>query len=259
MIQAINRDLAVVKTVYSVDDGSGAFTLSGLDEGIYRVQATWLDNGFASSVASDQIPTGYAEVKFTLSVDFELASIGGELAAYSPAAAGYRVRGAAAQQVYVELYQNSRLVALAPVGAGGRFLISNLLPGAYTLKVPDGAGGYKNLNVSLAPGQDLRISPLGELLRSAKVYAYPNPARRVVTFHIESEQSPVIKQLSVFDITGRVIKEFTDGDFTGAGGNEATWNIPSGVASGVYIYSARVRFEASGENKSVVKKFAIVR
>lgn len=260
MVEAINRDLAVVKTVYTVDDGSGSFTMSGLDEGMYRIEATWIEDGFASSVASDQIPTGYAEVRFELSVSYQLASVGGELSAYRLSAAGFRAQAGGGAQVYVELYQRNRLVAVAPVGAGGRFLISNLLPGAYTLKVPDGAGGSKTLNVTLAPGQDLRISPLGELLKSAKVYAFPNPARRTVTFHIESELSPVTKHLSVFDVTGRVIKEFSDADFTLTGGAyEAAWNIPSGVASGVYIYSARVKFEATGETKSVVKKFAVVR
>ncbi|MDD2805806.1 MAG: T9SS type A sorting domain-containing protein [Elusimicrobiales bacterium] len=258
LVEAIDRNLAVVKTAYTVDDGSGSFTLAGLGEGIYRVEATWLSDGFASSVASDQIPTGYAEVLFTLSVDVELASVGGELAAYRLSALGSRPL--AAGSAAVELYQGSRLVAVAPVGAGGRFLISNLLPGRYSLKVPDGAGGAKLLQVTLAPGQNLRLSPLGELLRSDKVYAYPNPARRSVTFHLESDQSPVLKQLTVFDLTGRPIKEFSDGEFTTAGNvSEVTWNIPSGVASGVYMYSARVKYEPTGEYRKTVKKFAIVR
>ena len=258
IVEVIDSNLAVVKTAYTVDDGSGSFMLSGLPEGMYRVEATWIEDGFASSVASDQIPTGYAEVRFELSVDFQLASVGGELAGFGLSALGYRPLGG--QQAYVELHQRGRLVAVAPVGAGGRFLISNLVPGAYTLKVPDGAGGHKDLSVTLAPGQDLRLSPLGELLKSAKVYAYPNPARRSLTFHVESEQNPVLKHLAVFDITGRVIKEFGDGDFASAGNtHEAVWNIPSGVASGVYLYSVSVKFEASGEKKSVVKKFAIVR
>ncbi len=261
IVEAIDRDLAVVKTVYTVDDGSGSFMLSGLDEGIYRVQATWIDNGFASSVASDQIPTGYAEVAFTLSVDYELASIGGELPAYSVSAlqtGGRYVASAAA--VYVELYQRNRLVAVAPLGAGGRFLIKNLLPGSYALKVPDGTGGYKLLQVKLAPGQNLIINPLGELLKEDKVYAYPNPAGRRVTFHIESGQSSVTKQITVFDITGRVIKEFNDADFSP--GNKVwdkVWDIPPGVASGVYLYSTRVKFEATGEYMKTIKKFAIVR
>ena len=262
MMQAIDSNLAVVQTAYTIDDGSGAFTLNGLDQGIYRVQATWIENGFASSVASDQIPTGYAEVAFTLSVDYQLASIGGELSAYrlSMLPSGGRYAASSAPAAYVELYQNSRLIAVAPVGAGGRFLISNLLPGSYTLKVPDGAGGSKQLQVSLAPGQNLRLSPLGELLKAARVYAYPNPARRVVTFHLESELSPVIKQVTVFDITGRAIKEFSDGDFATTGNvSEVTWNIPSGVASGVYVYSTRVKFEATGEYKNTTKKFAIIR
>lgn len=262
IVEAINHDLAVVRAVYTVDDGSGTFVLDGLDQGIYRVQATWIDSGFASAIASDQIPTGYAEVAFELSVNYQLASIGGELAGYrlSAAPSGGRYAASSAPGAYVELYQRNRLVAVAPVGAGGRFLINNLLPGSYTLKVPDNAGGYKHLQVTLAPGENLRISPLGELLKGDKVYAFPNPARRSVTFHLESEQSPVVKQVTVFDLNGRAVKEFSDVDFTTAGNvSEATWNIPPGMASGVYIYSTRVKFEATGEHKRTVRKFAIVR
>jgi len=136
--------------------------------------------------------------------------------------------------------------------------------------VPDGAGGYKTLNVTLAAGQDLRVSPLGELLDKAQVYSYPNPARNTVNFRIKSEQSPVTKYLAVFDITGRLVKEFREGDFADCSvaatcqpgktdGFEVRWEIPAGVASGVYIYSAQVRFDATGEQEKVVKKFAIVR
>jgi len=261
LVEAINHDLAVAKSVYTVDDGSGSFLLDGLDEGIYRVQATWIDSGFASSVASDQIPTGYAEVSFQLSVDYDLASLGGELDGYGVASAGGS-KAAASRPLTaaVALYQRNRLVAVAPVGAGGRFLIKNLLPGSYALQVPDGAGGTKLLQVTLAPGEDLRISPLGLLLKDDKVYAYPNPASHAVTFHLESDQSPVTKQVTIFDLSGRLLKEFNNGDFTpAAAGFEVKWDIPSGVASGVYIYSARVKFEATGEYKKTVKKFAIVK
>lgn len=267
LVEAIDRNLAVAKSVYTVNDGSGSFTLPGLGEGMYRVQATWLSDGFASSVASDQIPTGYAEVRFTLSVTYDLASVGGELALPHIAVSGMRTSAAAAYAV--ELYQNSRLVAVAPVGAGGRWLISNLLPGKYSVKVPDGNGGSKLLQVSLAPGQDLRLRPLGDLLKSAEVYAYPNPARRAVTFRVKSERAPVRKQVTVFDLTGRPVKEFGDGDFRDCSlaacasgksdGYEAAWSLPSGVASGVYIYTTRVRETASGDSEKVTRKFAIVR
>ncbi len=262
IVEAVKYNGVVVKAAYTVDDGSGSFTLAGLDVGIYRVQATWIDNGFASSIAADQIPTGYAEVDFELSVTCELASIGGELPGYrlqgtGVSGLGYNSRPLAAA---VELYQRGRLVAAAPVGAGGRFLISNLLPGDYTLRVPNGAGGYKSLAVKLKPGEALRISPLGELLKEGRSYAFPNPARNEVTFHIESDQPSLLKQVTVFDLTGRAIKEVKDADFgTGSGPWEAKWIIPKNVASGVYLYAVRVKVEATGEYKKIVKKFAIVR
>ena len=151
-------------------------------------------------------------------------------------------------------------MAAAPVGAGGRYLIKNLLPGDYTLDLPDAAGGRRQLAVTLKPGENLRISSLGELLRTDKIYAYPNPADRSVTFHIESDYALLTKQLVVFDITGREIKEFRDADFAVVtGGWELRWEIPSGVASGVYLYAVRVRSEADGKQKKTVKKFAVIR
>jgi hypothetical protein len=66
--------------------------------------------------------------------------------------------------------------------------------------------------------------------------------------------------VTVFDVTGRPIKEFKDGDFVVRnGGYEADWNIPSKVASGVYVYAARVKFDATGEYKKVIRKFAVVK
>ena len=258
LVEAINRDLAVVQSAYTADDGSGSFTLGGLAVGIYRVQATWLDNGFASSVSADQIPAGYSEVDFELSLDYELASIGGELPAYrESSSSSFRGRSSAPQ---VRLYQRGRLVATAAVGAGGRFLIKNLLPGDYTLDVPDTGGGRRQVAVTLRPGENLRVSSLGEILRADKIYAYPNPAGRSVTFHLESDYTVLTKQVVVFDITGREIKEFKDAEFvTVTGGWEVRWEIPPGVASGVYLYAVRVKSDADGGKKKTVKKFAIVR
>ena len=47
--------------------------------------------------------------------------------------------------------------------------------------------------------------------------------------------------------------------FPANGGWEASWNIPGGVASGIYFYVARVRFEPTGEQKKEARKFAVVK
>ena len=247
-------------SAFTLSDGSGTYVLSPLPSGSYRVQATWTADDIISSVGSDGITLGASNADFTLAITYELASIGGELIGYRLSAQGYRAKGARVKAASVELYQHNRLIATAPVDAAGKFLIKNLLPGKYVLKVPDAAGGSKELSVSLKAGEALVISPLGELLKNARVYAYPNPAGRLVTFHVETDYAPVTKQITVFDITGRAIKEFKNADFVARnGGFEADWNIPAKVASGVYVYAARVKFEATGEYKKTVKKFAIIK
>jgi len=247
-------------SAFTVPDGSGTYVLAPLPSGSYRVQATWTADDIISSVGSDGIALGVSDADFTLAINCELASIGGELAVYRLSARGRSPQGVRPAAAGVELYQRNRLVATVPVDAAGKFLIKNLLPGKYILKVPDANGGAKELSVTLKAGQALVINPLGELLKNARVYTYPNPARKMVKFHIESDQPSLTKRITVLDITGRAIKVINDSDFgTGAGTWEYTWNIPSKVASGVYIYVVRVKFEATGESKKTIKKFAIVR
>ena len=268
LVEAFDASGLLRGHAYTVGDGSGTYIISGLPAGSYRVQATWEADDIISSVGTDGIPLGASNADFTLSITYDLASIGGELAGYRLSALGFRVQGVRPQSARVELYQRGRLVATAPVDANGKFLISNLLPGKYVLKVPDPAGGSKELSVRVKPGEALVISPLGELLKTDRVYVYPNPARRTAAFHIESELSPVRKQLAIFDITGRLITKIDNPAFrdcsvsvcaSGNVGYEAVWEIPAKVASGVYLYSVHVKFEPTGEHKNVVRKFAIVK
>ncbi|PIU18140.1 MAG: hypothetical protein COT18_11060, partial [Elusimicrobia bacterium CG08_land_8_20_14_0_20_59_10] len=263
LVEAFDGAGALRASAYTLDDGSGTYVLTPLTAGPYRVQATWSADDIISSIGTEGLLPGTLSADFILEINYELASIGGELPGYREsglpsARAGFKanyVRGGV-----VELYQRGRLVASAPIDAAGHFQIKSLLPGSYTLRLPDSAGGYTEMSVKLKAGQALIISPLGALLKESSVYAYPNPAGDRVTFHIESDYPSVTKQVTVFDITGRAIKEFKNADFSpGSYVWEAVWDIPSGVASGVYLYIARVKFEATGENKKVVKKFAIVK
>ena len=268
LVEAFDSLSVLRASAYTAADGSGTYVLSGLTAGSYRVQATWTADEIISSVGTDGITVGAINTDFTLEINYELASIGGELAGYRvpvsgsrSLAAGYRPLAAAA----VELYQRNRLIATAPVDASGKFLIKNLLPGKYTLRLPDAGGGVRELAVQLRPGEALLISPLGGLLEGDSVYAYPNPAVNFVNFHVESGQNPIIKEVSVFDLAGREIREFKNADFVVCAPTrqayawEAVWNIPAGVAPGVYLYITRVKAEATGEYKKTVKKFAVVK
>ncbi|MEK7721008.1 MAG: carboxypeptidase-like regulatory domain-containing protein, partial [Elusimicrobiota bacterium] len=71
MVDAISNSGLVTASAYTLDDGLGSFTLNSLPDGIYRVQATWLEDGFSSSIAKDQIPMGYADANFVLSLDYQ--------------------------------------------------------------------------------------------------------------------------------------------------------------------------------------------
>ena len=263
LVEAFDEQGALKASAYTLDDGSGTYLLTGLAAGAYRVQASWSADDIISSIGTDGILLGAADTDFILEITYELANLGGELPGYRESSARSGRSGFGVSAVRggrVELYQRGRLVATTTVDDAGRFRINRLLPGSYTLKVPNSSGGYTEMSVKLKPGQTLIVSPQGTLLKESSVYAYPNPAGKRVTFHIESDYPSILKQVAVFDLTGRVIKVFKDADFSGGSGVwEKAWDIPASVASGVYLYSVRVKVEATGETKKAVKKFAIVK
>lgn len=259
MVDAISSLGLVIASAYTLDDGLGSFTLTSLPDGLYRIQATWLEKGFSSSIAKDQIPMGYSDANFVLSLSYQLASVSGTLPASAPS--GLRPSAAAGE---AQLWSGTRLVASARPDAAGRFAIRNLIPGPYTLRVNGGNGVWKSFDLKLAPGASLELRPLGELLKKAAVYAYPNPAASYVRFHIESQISPVRLRLSVFSVDGALVKETEYGEagwtFDSVDKYEYRWDFSGGrPASGVYFYSVRLRHELSGETDGTTKKFAVIR
>ena len=259
MVDAVSNLGLIVATAYTLDDGLGSFTLQPLPDGIYRVQATWLEDGFSSAIAKDQIPMGYADTNFMLSLDYQLASVSGVLPASGPS--GLRPSAIASE---ARLLRGARVVAAARADAAGRFTIRNLIPGPYTLRVRGDDGAWKTFQIKLAPGQNLEIKPLGQLLRPGTVYAYPNPAASYVKFHLESDILPVRKRLSVFSVDGKLVKSVEDGDagWTNPSANvyQYQWDFSGGKpASGVYFYSVKLKHELSGETDGTTRKFAVIR
>ncbi len=255
MVEAITNSGLIAASGYTLDDGFGSFTLAGLPDGLYRVQATWLEDGFSSSIAKDQIPMGYADANFELSVAYELASVSGSVPASAPSA----LRPSAAGGAGVQLWQGPRLVASASPDAAGRFSIRNLLPGSYTLKAAGADGVWKSFTIQLAGGEDLQVTPLGALLRQASAYAYPNPARGFVKFRLYTEVSPVRFSLAVYSLDGTLVKAAEE-TFGSSGVNEYLWTFTGGKpASGVYFYTLRLKYPFSGETDSVRGKFAVIR
>jgi hypothetical protein len=107
------------------------------------------------------------------------------------------------------------------------------------------------------------ITPQGEFLPEEMVYAWPNPARNnVVNFHFYVNANADIV-VDVFSLDGKRIDRI---EGRGEGGrtphqessNALIWNI-SRIASDVYIFRMHATSDATGETRSVIKKFAIVK
>ncbi|OGR41906.1 MAG: hypothetical protein A2X35_11395 [Elusimicrobia bacterium GWA2_61_42] len=254
VVEAISGDGVPIASAYTLDDGNGTFTLDNLDDGFYRVQATWIQDGFSSSIAKDLIPMGYADTNFVLAIEYQLASVSGILPLSSPAGFVPSSAGGARAQ----LWQGSRMVAAAVTDPAGRFSIRNLIPGNYTLRVAQADGAWKTFELKLTPGQNLEVKPLGALLKDSSVYAFPNPARAFVKFHAETSVAAHIR-LSVYSLDGTLVKAVEEA-VPGSGVYEYTWNFTGDKpASGVYFYNVKLKHDLSGETDGETRKFAVIR
>lgn len=103
-------------------------------------------------------------------------------------------------------------------------------------------GGIEVENSSLV------VSALDEEFtpRSVQLHQnYPNPFNPVTTITFEQEQSGQVR-LSVYDITGRLVKELKNEIFP-AGEHQARWDA-SNLSSGLYL----IRLEAGGITQSIM-------
>jgi hypothetical protein len=107
------------------------------------------------------------------------------------------------------------------------------------------------------------ISPSGEFLPEKSVYAWPNPARgNSIHFHFYVNANADIT-IDIFNLEGKLVRTLSG---TGQGGNpphlqssnSIVWNI-SPISSDIYLFRIRATSRATGEVKSVIKKFAIVK
>jgi hypothetical protein len=261
MVEAFSNSVSAAGFAYTTDDGNGSFTFTGLDLGVYRIQATWLVDGIASSVSKDGIPVGYADADFNLAVGYALASVSGQISGYRPHAAGQRLKAGrygskTADYSGVELYQQGRCVAAVDVENDGSFKIANLLPGYYEIRAP----GLAPIAVRLKSGENLLLKPAA-LIADDSLYAYPNPARDKITFRLQTDGSPVKGEISVFNLAGRLVRQIGADDPGWAGSPHVfTW-VFSGTdpAPGVYFYKVNVKSQASGETKVKTGKFAVIR
>ncbi|HOI43145.1 MAG TPA: hypothetical protein PK523_09390, partial [Elusimicrobiales bacterium] len=223
-----------------------------------------------SYVSKDAIPSGTLGVDFALSVSYQLASVSGTIPAAVgalSAKSGIRPAHAGGTGLWVEIYKLGRLVARAEADSAGRFSVSNLLPGTYSLRAYNGNGYTDPVTVKLAQGQDYFFRPAWAALARDSVFAYPNPARTKAYIHFHSDLglAGIRADIAVFDLTGRLVKRFTAADAEpdpayAGGGYRVTWDLERDrVAPGVYFYSVEAEGVAGEKAEKIVRKLAVIR
>lgn len=244
---------------------AGTYSLSGLSAGKYTVTVLWNADDISSSVSKGGVDCGAADVNFTLSISYQLATVSGVIP--SGYRSGFRASAAAPEGVrpYVELFQRGRRVAMAYADELGRFALNNLLPGTYSIRAYNGKEFTEPQIVKLKDGERLLFTPKWNVLNKEAVYAYPNPARSEVSFHFDTSLALFEAEVSVFDIAGRLVKNFSTADVlpdtqAAGGGYRVRWQLAGEkIASGVYIYALNVKDPKTGEHARSIKKFAIIR
>ncbi|MBI4386089.1 MAG: hypothetical protein HY551_01780, partial [Elusimicrobia bacterium] len=272
LMNAYNPDGSLASTTYTLNDGSGTYALAGLSSGAYIVEAVWTANGLTSSIWKDGIAMGSFNVDFVLTVSYTLASITGQMFALesdgeASGGAAYRARAAARSSAngYVELFQNGRRIAVSGVNADGRFTVSNLLPGRYSLRGYNGLAFTPLIDVSLLEGEVREVSLVWDPLPEPSVYAFPNPARDRTTLRFETNVAGPEAQILVFDVTGALVREIPGSEMTSPqlGLYHANWDLTNqrgeAVVSGIYLFLVKVRSSTTGQVAHVTKKLAIVR
>ncbi|HBL19061.1 MAG TPA: hypothetical protein DD417_20455 [Elusimicrobia bacterium] len=164
----------------------------------------------------------------------------------------------------VELFQKGRKVADTGVAPTGRWNISNLLPGKYSVRAFNGLEYTDFQEVQLQEGAEQEVQFVFDPLPTDKVFAFPNPALHGTTFRFESALPGLEAQVMIFDIAGILVREIAGSEMQSPapGRYHAPWDLSNmkgePVASGVYLFVVKVK-GSNGQSGKVVKKLAVVR
>ena len=262
---------AQIQETTTLPDGSGVYKFSNLPPGTYKVVVTWTVDDLSSSAGKDGLSETSTGVDFTLSIQYSLGAIQGQAQAIKPRTtgalklAGIRKQAAEETGAFIELYSNNRLVSAAPVHPNGSYAIPHLLPATYRARIFDGQAYSPMETVKLRAGQVVSLGAAEGLLADEQVFAFPNPAKNAVTLRFASTAFPLDASISIYDVTGALVRDFSNAEIQDMGGGlyHAAWDTTNGdhkrVASGVYLFAVKVRDTTTGARKSVVKKLAIIR
>ena len=278
LVEAYDSEGVIKASAYTLADTSGSYALQGLVYGFYRLQVSWSVSGIMSSVSMDSVPMGVAGINFDLEISYSLASISGYMQAMGAGRARYSVSSrsyafnvdngitpSSLSGGFAELHQNDRLIAGAVPDSTGRFVLPNLLPGKYSVRVYDGLAYSPFTSVNLVQGQNYELSYVNDPLPEKSVYAWPNPSSERVNIHFESGLNPVEKRVLVFDVSGALVRELNENSIESVspGIYSAGWDTRNmkgqKVASGVYVFAVKVRCPINGQHGKVIKKLAIIR
>ncbi len=279
LVEAYDSNGSLKAGAYTLADGSGTYLLEGLPAGVYKVQASWSVNEIMSSVSKDGIEMGSAGVDFALEINYTLASISGQIPGLGAKrlAARAAVRSAPVSSLsgvkdpasegdaFVEVYQRGKRIALIYPGPNGRFMVSNLLPGRYSLRAYNGLEYTEMMEVTLAEGETVKLKFAWDVLPQNKVYAFPNPAKDSAVIRFESYLNPPKAKVMIFDIAGNLVRQIDIAEMSAQPGNvwHALWDIKNSrgekAASGVYLFMVMVRDEEASQAKKVIKKLAVIR
>ncbi|GEM_PF-2776122 len=285
VVEAADQDSkATVKTTLTEASGTGAFQITGLTAlKKYIIKVIWTANNVTSYVLKDNVPTGTADLSFNLAVTYNLATLSGTLALSNSVIetiktvrlqnleAGPRRYSALAQgnmftgEPFIEIFSGSQLIARTPVDDAMNYEVKNIMPGSYRVVGFNGRSYSQPEYISLAEGQSAHIALEFPLLEPESVFAFPNPAQSEVTIRFVSYARSIEAKISIYDIAGNLVKEFSNNDIADAGSGiyRARWNTANNngerVASGVYLFVVNARNKDNNQTKKVVKKLAIIR
>jgi hypothetical protein len=123
--------------------------------------------------------------------------------------------------------------------------------------------GYDRWSNRGSSSISFQLDALGTFMPVEQVYVWPNPARgdRVYFHYYVNANADVTAE--VFDLEGRRVARLSGRGEGGRPPNQASsnaiaWDI-NGIASDVYILRLSATSDATGERRSVAKKFAIIK
>ncbi len=166
--------------------------------------------------------------------------------------AGSPLAGAA-----ITVYNRGVVVAAASTQSDGRYLVSGLPPGEYTVRLSGTGLPDSYFQARVAAGSDpadaQTVNP-GAFAAGADAdaFVYPNPIRQgnaKISFYTEASASATVE---IFDSSGRSIKTISV-DAPGPGWHEADWSVDS-AANGVYFYKVTAGSRSNRGKIAVLKR-----